>query len=154
MENISFSYLLESNYNTCNECADMMSQKLIIGSLNGNIILSMKNSINEIYPKAFDKQFIEPKVINHNVFCDDDKIIKTFNQNSDPLVNETNALRSSDYRCPQAQIISTNEIDSKSYAYDQNMRKRFNGCIERFGNSIEWFVYIDILKIQYSFFIS
>lgn len=133
-------YFSELNLITYNECVDILSEKFIIGSMNGNIIPSMKKIISEVYPIAFDKQFIEPKVINHNAFCENDNTIRNFIRNSDPLVNETNALRSSDYHCPQAQITIANEIGTRPYTYDQNMRKQFDSCIEYFGNSIEWFV--------------
>lgn len=110
IESFPFQYFSTASHSSYERCAMEMQNSLIIGSINGNLIASMKRMFQKIYPTALDTQCRYPNIVDHNLF------------GSQESVHRIDLTRPSDYRCKNEE--SRNE----------NSKYQFQRCVEQITN--------------------
>lgn len=119
-----------------------MPKKFVIGSLNGQIIDSMKNIFQDIFPVVFNNQFQDPNIINNVSILESNKNMEN-NLNDDPIDTshiDIYTSSPSDFRIDSVicDKTATEQIKKKSTARSKPIRKLYDKFVVRFSESIKW----------------
>lgn len=120
-----------------------MPKKFIIGSLNGQIINSMKNTFQDIFPLVFNNQFQDPNIMNNISLLElNINVENNLNDNYSIDTSHIDIYTSSpsDFRIDSVicDKTKTEQIKKKSTAQSKPIRKLYDKFVVRFSESIKW----------------